>query len=55
MEAKGLKKKFNDKKFAANCRRDLVQEIELAGLPMDEFFMLSIESIKKIKEQIGLG
>jgi len=54
MDAKGLKKKFNDKKFAANCRRDLVKEIELAGLPMDDFFALSIDAIKKIKNQIGL-
>lgn len=54
MEAKGLKKKFNDKKFAANCNRELVKEIELVGLSIDEFFTLSIEAIKKIKDQIGL-
>jgi hypothetical protein len=54
MDAKGLKKKFNDKKFAANCNRELVKEIELAGLPMDDFFTLSIEAIKKIKDRIGL-
>ncbi len=54
MDAKGLKKKFNDKKFAANCNRELVKEIELAGLSTDDFFALSIEAIKKIKDQIGL-
>ncbi len=54
MDAKGLKKKFNDKKFAANCNRELVKEIEPAGLPMDDFFTLSIEAIKKIKDRIGL-
>jgi hypothetical protein len=54
MEAKGLKKKFNDKRFAANCNRELVKEIELAGLLMDDFFALSIEAIKGIKDQIGL-
>ena len=32
MKAKGLKKKFKDKTFAANCRRDLVLEIEKTGL-----------------------
>ena len=54
MDAKGLRKKFNDKKFAANCSRELVKEIELAGLPMEDFFTLSIEAVKKIKGQIGL-
>lgn len=54
MDAKGLKKRFNDKKFAANCNRELVKEIELAGLSMDDFFTLSIGAIKKIKDQIGL-
>jgi|SRR3989344_5467405 len=54
MDAKGLKKKFNDKKFAANCDRELVKEIELTGLPMDDFFVLSIEAFKKIKDHIGL-
>ncbi|MBN2121538.1 HDIG domain-containing protein [Candidatus Micrarchaeota archaeon] len=54
MEVKGLKKKFKDKRFAANCNRELVREIELAGLPLEEFFALSIEAVKGIKEQIGL-
>ena len=54
METKGLKKKFNDKKFAANCNRELVKEIGLTGLSLDDFFTLSIEAIKKIKNQIGL-
>jgi putative nucleotidyltransferase with HDIG domain len=54
MDVKGLKKKFKDKKFAANCSRDRVNEIELTGLSLDDFFNISIESIKTIKNQIGL-
>ena len=54
MDVKGLKKKFKDKKFAANCSRDRVNEIELIGLSLDDFFNISIESIKTIKNQIGL-
>ncbi len=54
MEVKGLKKKFKDKSFAANCNRELIKEIELAGLSIEEFFALSIDAIKGIKEQIGL-
>ena len=55
MEAKGLKKKFNTKSFAANCSRELVEEIELAGISLDDFFALAIEAVKKIKDQIGLS
>jgi hypothetical protein len=54
MNVKGLKKKFKDKKFAANCNRELVKEIEKIGLSLDKFFEMSIEAIKNIKEQIGL-
>ncbi len=53
MDAKGLKKKFDNKTFAANCNREIIREIEVA-LPLNEFFSLSIEAIKGIKEQIGL-
>jgi uncharacterized protein len=54
MEVKGLKKKFKDKKFAANCNRELVREIELAGVQLEEFLPLAIEAIQGIKGQIGL-
>jgi len=54
MDSKGLAKKFKDRKFAANCDRELVKEIGLVGLSLDGFFDLSIESIKRIKDHIGL-
>jgi len=55
MEINGLKKKFKDKRFAANCNRELVKEIEKIGLNLDEFFDISINAIKSIKEEIGLS
>lgn len=55
MEAKGLKKKFKDKNFAAGCRREIIEEIESIGVPLDEFFEIAIEGIKNIKEQVGLS
>lgn len=55
MDAAGLKKKFKDKRFAANCSRDLVREIEQTGITLDEFFQLSIDALKKIKGEIGLN
>jgi len=54
MEVKGLKKKFKDKSFAGNCNREIIKEIEKVGLSLDEFFELSINAMKKIKEEIGL-
>jgi len=55
MDAKGLMKKFKDGNFAAKCNRELVKEIELAGLSLEEFFALAVASIEGIKSEIGLG
>jgi putative nucleotidyltransferase with HDIG domain len=54
MEPKGLKKKFKDKAFAQNCNRDLVREIEKAGLEVGEFLELAMNAVKEIKGNIGL-
>jgi len=54
MEAKGLKKKFKDKTFAAKIDRDIIKECEQLGLTLDEFFEVAINGIKNIKEEVGL-
>jgi len=54
MEAKGLKKKFKDKTFAAKINRDIIRECEQLGLTLEEFFEVAIQGIKKIKEDVGL-
>jgi hypothetical protein len=54
MDVRGLRKKFKDKKFAANCNREIIRECEKIGLSLNEFFELSIEAMKKIKAKIGL-
>lgn len=54
MEVRGLKKKFKDKAFAQNCKRDLIREIEKTGMKLDDFFELAIGALKKIKDKIGL-
>ena len=53
MDAAGLKKKFKDKKFAEGCHRDIILEIE-SVMPLNEFLLIAIESIKKIKDEVGL-
>ena len=55
MGVKGLKKKFKDKRFAANCNREIIKEIENIGLSLDEFFELAVNAIKGIAGQIGLS
>ena len=55
MEVKGLKKKFKDKAFAANCKRDIIRECEKIGLSLDEFFQIAIGAVKSIKGEIGLS
>jgi len=54
MESKGLKKKFKDKTFAANCNRELVREIEKTGLELGELFGIAINAVKEIKREVGL-
>jgi predicted hydrolase (HD superfamily) len=55
MEAKGLKKKFKDKAFAAGVDRNIVMEIEnIPRITLDEFFEIAIEGIRKIKDEVGL-
>ena len=54
MEANGLKKKFKDKRFAEACNRGVIKECEEIGLSLEEFFELSINALKEIKDKIGL-
>jgi len=54
MEVKGLKKKFKDKAFASGCDRELIREVEKAGLELGEFFEIGIGAVRGIKGEIGL-
>lgn len=54
MQAKGVKKKFKDKTFAAKVSRDVIRESENLGLTLEEFFEVGIEGIKKIANDVGL-
>ena len=47
------KKKFKDKTFAAGCDREIIREIEHI-MPLTEFFELSINALKEIKQDIDL-
>ena len=49
-----LKKKFKQKAFAANCNRELIQECEKAGIPLDEFLEIGLKSLQEISDELGL-
>jgi len=54
MKPKGLKKKFKDKSFAANCNREIIRECEKLGIELSEFFQIAIDAMKEIAKEIGL-
>jgi len=49
-----LKKKFKDKSFAANCRRDIIIECEEIGLNVDEFLAIGLKALQNIADELGL-
>jgi putative nucleotidyltransferase with HDIG domain len=54
MDTKGLMKKYKDKRFAEGCDRNIIVEIEHCGIPLEEFFGVAIDGIKRIKNEVGL-
>lgn len=48
-----LKKKFKNKGFAARCNRDAILECEKAGIPLDEFLEIGLNSLQGISDELG--
>ena len=47
MELKSLKKKFKDKKFAAGCSRDVIQQgADRLGWPLDQLMEKTLEAMR---------
>ena len=54
MELKSLKKKFKDKKFAAGCSRDVIQQgADMLGWTLDELLEKTLEAMKACAESIA--
>ena len=47
-------KKLKKKDFAKAVRRDLIYDIEKAGISLEEFIQIAIESLNEISDEIGL-
>ncbi len=54
MELKSLKKKFKDKKFAAGCSRDVIEEgAKVLGWELDELLNNTLEAMKEKEDLIS--
>jgi len=54
MEVSGLKKKMKDKAFAAKVDRNMIIDVEKAGITLDRFIEISIKAMHSIAAEIGL-
>jgi uncharacterized protein len=54
VEGKSVKKKFKDKRFAANCSRDTIQECEKIGVPLDDFIECALSAVKPCAAEFGV-
>lgn len=54
LELKSLKKRFKEKSFAANCRREIILECEKAGIPLDEFLEIGLKALQGIAGELGM-
>lgn len=53
LELNSLKKKFNSKKFAAKCNRDIIMECEKCGIALDEFLEIGLKALKGIADKLS--
>jgi putative nucleotidyltransferase with HDIG domain len=56
MEARSVKKKWNDKKFAAGVDRSVIEKgAEMLGISLDELITNCIMGMRTVAKEIGLG
>jgi predicted hydrolase (HD superfamily) len=54
VKIKTVRNKYKDKSFAAGCERKRIDLCEDIGLDLDKFLELSLFSLKKISDELGL-
>jgi predicted hydrolase (HD superfamily) len=55
MEARSVKKKWNDKRFAAGVNREVIEKgAQMLGVTMDELITDCIMGMREVAEEIGL-
>jgi putative nucleotidyltransferase with HDIG domain len=56
MEAKSVRKKWNDKRFAAGVNRQVIEKgAEMIGVSLEELITDCIMGMREVADQIGLG
>ncbi|MBN2460821.1 MAG: HDIG domain-containing protein [Candidatus Cloacimonetes bacterium] len=51
---KSVRKRMNEKAFAASVNRDHIMECEKIGIPIDEFIEISVDAMRGISDEIGI-
>ena len=54
VELKSLQKRFKEKAFAKGANREYIATCSEMGLPLDEFLAISLNSMKKYADELGL-
>lgn len=55
MELKSVKKKYKDKKFAAGCSRDIInQGADMLGWEIDELIQRTLDAMKSLNPEMGI-
>ena len=54
VKPKSIRKRMKEKHFAASVDRDKIRECEKAGIPLDDFILLSLEAMRGISDELGL-
>lgn len=56
VEVKSVKKKWKEKQFAAGASREVIQKgADMLGTPLEELISLTINGMKEVAGEIGLG
>lgn len=54
VKPKSVRKRINEKAFAAGANRDIIRECETAGIPLDEFCDTCLAAMQGISDDLGL-
>jgi len=54
VDPKFIKRRFNEKRFAAGANRDQIRSCEELGMPLDEFISESLKAMQAVSSDLGL-
>lgn len=54
VKPKSVRKRINEKAFAAGANRDIIRECEQGGIPLDEFCDTCLAAMQGISDDLGL-